>query len=146
MFKKLNAKAAGLIAGTALGITALTGSSLPPNQVQPAPDAEMGTQAVELQVAVSCFPGGDYAWNATLVDGPANSSFFVQNIYTYSYVGGGAFGSYQWKYAGQLSTGQYGIGTSSTFYGEAGPDVEEVVITARVLGAGDPVGTGSDTC
>lgn len=130
------------LAAASIALIALTGSSLPPVQPKQT-DGQASTQAAYLQVSVSCSPGGGYGWNVTIVDGAANSSYFVQNIYTYEYKSGSIGGSYQYTYAGQVATGQYGIGTSSTFYGNAGSTVAKVSITARAAGL---EGSGSDTC
>jgi len=95
---------------------------------------------------VSCSSSGDYGGNATITDGSSNTTYavyFVSSYVKFSTGGSGGGGPISPKKVGNLVTGKYGIGTSSTFYGSAGNTATYVQITAKV---GSITGTGSDYC
>ena len=99
-------------------------------------------QATRVSVSVSCQSDGRYGWNATLTDGSSYRTYGVYYRYIHSRTGGGG-GNFDWRYAGKLTKGRYGIGSSSTFYGNAGTGATSVTITAKVAGV---TGSDTDTC
>lgn len=127
---------------TAIAVACLMLIGLPPAAAkESAPPST--TMARYVQVNVSCAPGGGYSWNASVSDFSANTTYSLYSQYTYFSKSGGFGGSFAWKYAGNIPTGRYGGGSSSTFYGNAGSNTERVEIRAKV---GTTTGVGSDTC
>lgn len=99
-------------------------------------------QATQVTVSVSCQSDGRYAWNATMTDASSYTTYSVYYQWKHSSPTGGG-GSFNWIYAGNLTTGRYGIGSSSTYYGNAGTGTTSVTITAKIAGV---TGSDTDTC
>lgn len=137
-----NRRGALALAGAALALSALT----LPAAAASTPAGDVTIQSTDLNVSVSCQPGGSYGWNATIVDGKANGKYGLEAKVSVS--GGGHGGDFDYKYVGVFGTGALGIGSSSTYYGSAGASTEKVTVNARAsLKGGTWVyGSGSDTC
>lgn len=136
-----------MLAAVISSIVVLLAGALPSGATQThAGTTEATIQSTEVLVAVSCSSSGGYSWNATIVDGPAYKSLAVQYMFSSCHSDGrfgGCGGDFRWKSGGRLVTGKYGLGTSSTFYGNAGNSATSVTIRARINGV---TGVGSDTC
>ncbi|MCC3271104.1 hypothetical protein MUG94_10355 [Arthrobacter gengyunqii] len=132
----------------ASAMAALTGASAAPTQATPQAGTE--TEAVAplsddvLSVNVTCHEDKHYQWNVNYNAGAPETTYAVYADYRYETGGGfdGGGGSFSdplasttaAHYAGVLTTGIYGIGSSGTSTGHAGPNGTRVYVTVTVNG------------
>ena len=138
----------GTFAAACIGLAALTGASAAPTQATPQAGTE--TEAVAplsddvLSVNVTCHEDKHYQWNVNYNAGAPETTYAVYADYRYETGGGfdGGGGSFSdplasttaAHYAGVLTTGIYGIGSSGTSTGHAGPNGTRVYVTVTVNG------------
>lgn len=116
--------------GALLGTVALS-AGIALSGVAPAQAA--GTSGV----IINCTPNliGKYGWVATYVGGKNNTKYTVNAMVTTENLdGGGVGGDFGWQYAGTLTTGNVGIGTSNTHYGGNGK-LARITVKVKVNGA-----------
>jgi hypothetical protein len=107
-----------------------------------APAATVTPYAAHVTVNLSCQAGGRYAWTVSLVDAAPNKTYLVTYKYTeYGPNGGG--GLFDFKSMGNLNTGTYGIGSSTTMTRYGPTNLTKVTVTGKVAGL---TASATDTC
>lgn len=132
MATRLSQRVAAVLATACLGVSTMPAAASAEGEAST--EAAVTPYATSVVVSVSCTATGSYGWNVTLIDGPPNTTQKVYRTGTAYFFPGSGGGDFATVYMGLLSTGSVGIGTSSTFYGNAGLGATGVKIYAHVAG------------
>lgn len=138
-------KRIGTLAATFAGLVALAGAGAAPVHAAPSPDAAaVPLTDSNLAVNVVCNEDKTFAWDAAYHAGAPNTQYDVYADYRYDtggFDGGGSFGldplaveMAAGTYHGIFSTGLLGVGSTNTFYGNAGPNASRVYVTVTING------------